>query len=455
MIPVSEIKAAGFNTAISNKMVEQIRLWGEAYENKSPWLRCDTDKNVTSLELPSAIAAEITRLILYKSKSWITGKGVQNTNGRAEWLQRQYSHFMKGLRPELEIACAVGGMVFKPYIMGETVYVDTIANDRFLPCAFDLDGNITEAVFIAKSIIGSKYYTRLEHHKWDPDFSYTIENKIYSSGNDSSLGTECGFADVPQWRGIKPIQNFKGIKHPLFVYFRLPAANNVDRDSAMGISAYARSMNQIRQADEQWERIMWEFQGSELAVMAESGMFKIVKGEADLPSGNKRLYKIFQDTGSNELFKEFAPGIRDSSLFNGLNRIFQRIEFNCGLAYGVISDPQTVEKTAEEVKGAKQRSLTHIQNIQETLEDALQQLISVLNIYADLFELSPAGEYETIFEWGDGVTENRDKEFSRRLQLATAGKLKWEKLLAWYFECSEEKAKEYIPSTLPLFGGDS
>lgn len=454
MIPVSEIKAAGYNVAVSERMINKIREWGEAYENKSPWLRGDVNKNVSSLELPAGIAAELTRLILYKSKSWVTGKGTSKSTPRSEWLQKQYSHFMKGLRPELEVACAVGGMVFKPYIMGDTIYIDTIANDRFVPGAFDLEGNITEAIFISRAVVGSVYYTRLEHHKWNPDFSYAIENKVYSSNNENSLGNACDFKAVPQWSSIEPVRTFKNIKHPLFVYFKLPVANNVDRNSAMGISGYARAMNQIKQADEQWERTMWEFQGSELAVMAESGMFRIVKGEYDLPSGNKRLYRIFQDSGKQESFKEFAPGIRDNSLFNGLNRIFQRIEFNCGLAYGVLSDPQTVEKTAEEVRGAKQRSLTHIQNVQETLEDSLQQLIAVLDVYADLFDLAPAGEYETVFEWGDGVTEDRDKEFARRLQLATAGKYKWECFVAWYFGCSEEKAAELIPNISPTqFGG--
>lgn len=453
MISVSEIKAAGYNVAVSDKMIDKIREWGEVYENRASWLRCDYDKSVTSLELPAGIVTELTRLILYKSKSWVTGAGTQTSSPRSEWLQQQYSHFMKGLRPELELACAVGGMVFKPYIMGKNVYIDTIANDRFLPCAFDLEGNITEAVFTSRAVIGSTYYTRLEHHKWNPDLSYTIKNRVYSSNNENSLGTECEISAIPQWSKIEPVRTFTNVKHPLFVYFKLPMANNVDRNSAMGISGYARAMNQIRQADEQWERTMWEFQGSELAVMAESGMFRVVKGEADLPSGNKRLYRIFQDSGS-PLFKEFAPGIRDNSLFNGLNRIFQRIEFNCGLAYGTLSDPQLVEKTAEEVRGAKQRSLTHIQNIQETLEDSLQHLIFVLNAYADLFELAPAGEYETVFEWGDGVTEDRDKEFARRLQLATANKYKWEKFIAWYFECSEEKAAEFIPTVLPLFGGE-
>lgn len=453
MIPISEIKAAGYNVAVSDEMINRIREWGEIYENKAPWLQDDFEKRVTSLELPAGIAAEFSRLILYKGKSWVTAKGGSGENSRSQWLQEQYSSFMKGLRPELEVACAVGGMVFKPYIINRRIYVDTIANDRFIPCAFDLEGNITEAVFLSTAVIGNKYYTRLECHSWKSDLRYEITNRVFSSSTSNTLGTECSFSEIPQWSGIEKIKTFTNVKQPLFSYFKLPIANNIDRNSAMGISCFSRSLNQIRQADEQWERTMWEFQGSELAVMAESGMFRIVKGEADIPSGNKRLYRIFQDRDSKDLLKEFAPSIRDNSLFNGLNRIFQRIEFNSGLAYGTLSDPQIVEKTAEEVRGSKQRSLTHVKNIQESLQDALQHLIYALNAYADIYEFSSSGEYETIFEWGDGVTEDRDKEFARRLQLVTAGKLKAEKLLAWYFGCSEDKAKEYMPDAALLFGG--
>lgn len=455
MIPISEIKAAGYNIAVSTSMMKKIREWGEMYENNAPWLLSDYEKSVTSLELPSGISSELARLILHKGKSWVCGKGGQKNTPRSEWIQQQYSHFMKGIRQKLELACAVGGMVFKPYISGNKLYIDTIANDRFIPCAFDLEGNIIEAVFVSGAVIGNSYYTRLEHHKWQPDQSYIISNRCFCSSIANSLGNEINLESVPQWRNIKPKEILRNIKQPLFSYFRFPMANNIDRSSAMGVSCFSRAINQIRQADEQWERIMWEFQGSELAIMAESGMFKIINGKSELPTGKERLYRIVQEISDKESMHEFAPNIRDTPLFHGLNRIFQRIEFNCGLAYGTISDPQTVEKTAEEVRGSKQRSLTHIQNIQSALEDALQELIHILDIYADLYELAPSGEYETVFEWGDGVTEDRDKEFARRMQLASAGKYKWESFLAWYFGCSEEKAAEMIPQELPLFGGDA
>lgn len=240
MIPISEIQAAGYDVAVSDKMINRIREWGEIYENNAPWLQGDFEKRITSLELPAGIASELARLILYKVKSWVTTKGGSTENSRSQWLQEQYSGFMKGLRPELELACAVGGMVFKPYIVNRRIYVDTIANDRFIPCAFDLEGNITEAVFLSTAVIGNKYYTRLECHSWKSDSRYKITNRVFSSSTSSTLGTECDFSEVPQWSGIEKIHSFKNVDQPLFAYFKLPIANNIDRNSTMGISCFSR-----------------------------------------------------------------------------------------------------------------------------------------------------------------------------------------------------------------------
>lgn len=152
----------------------------------------------------------------------------------------------------------------------------------------------------------------------------------------------------------------------------------------------------------------------------------------------------------------FSPAIRDSSLFNGLNHILQRIEFNCGLAYGTISEPADIEKTAEEIRSSKQRSYTYVSNIQKSLEGALEQLVYAMDVYADLYDLAPSGDYELNCTWGDSVLEDTDKEFSRRLQLVTAGKLKPEKLLAWYFGVDEDTARnEYMPTKTELFNADS
>ena len=438
LINKSEVeKALGVHIPVSNDVQEALRQWKELYTNDSYWLIEDT----VSLELASEIASETARLISNNGKSWITG------SQRAEFLQEQYSAYMPNIRRDVEYACALGGIVFKPYLISSRIKVDAITADRFFPAAFDSDGELTAAVFAEHHTFGKKYYTRLEYHRLDMRTAeYTVENRAFVSGSSSALGKECDLSDVDLWSGYTEHMTISDVERPLFAYYKMPSANNIDLASPVGMSCYKKAVEQIRQADQHWERIMWEFQGSELAVMAENTMFKITHGVPEIPRGKKRLFRILQGAGDH-FFKEFSPAIRDSSLFNGFNRILQRIEYNCDLAYGTISDPQTVEKTAEEVKAARERSRSSMNEKQHALENALKQLVWIMNKYADFYRLAPAGEYEMIFEWGEGIAQDRDKEFARRLQLATAGKLKWEKLLAWYFGCSEEKAQT------ELFGG--
>lgn len=152
------------------------------------------------------------------------------------------------------------------------------------------------------------------------------------------------FNEVPEWSGLVPEITFRNVEKPLFSYFRVSCANDIDLDSPLGVSVYVRAVDLIRQADEQWARIEWEFQSKETALDVSRDL---IKNNA-LPKRDKRIYRQYDaDSLDGNFYNIFSPKIRDVSYFNYFNRILQRIEFNCGLAYGTLSDPQTVEKTSE------------------------------------------------------------------------------------------------------------
>ena len=141
----------------------------------------------------------------------------------------------------------------------------------------------------------------------------------------------------------------------------------------------------------------------------------------------------------------FSPDIREAPLYKGLQDILQRIEFNCGLAYGTLSDPQTVEKTAEEIKTSKQRSYSTVSSLQTALQSALENVVYAMDVWATLNHFAPSGAYETAFSWDDSIVVDTDTEFAQRMQLAAAQYIKPELMLSWYFGCSEEKAREMMP----------
>lgn len=449
MLHINDAKTAlKVDVAISADMQTAIDAWALMFQEKAPWL----DKNTQSLGLPAAIAGEIARLATVELDSKVEG------SARADYLQAEYQDVLDNLRSNAEIAAAGGGMVFKPYVDGGHIAVDCVPAWRFLPTAFNSRGEVTGAVFVEQMQKGKTYFTRMEHHQLT-DAGYVIRNLAFTSGTASYLGTQCNLAAVDEWADLEPelTITYKDGTTPegvLFAYFKMPFANNIDSASPLGVSVYSRATGLIQEADRQYSRILWEYEGSELAIDASEGALKPDgKPPVKLPERRKRLFRelgIDQGQGG-DLYKVFSPEIRDTALFNGLDKLLKRIEFNCYLSYGTLSDPQSVEKTAEEIKTSKQRSYSAVCDIQKALQKALEHLVWVMDLYASLYNLAPRGEFEISFTWGDGVMENTDVEFARRKLLADSGYLKPEKLVAWYFNISEEDAKkDYLPpSTAP------
>lgn len=427
-------------TATTTEMQEAISLWADMYQNAAPWL----SSTVKSLNLPSAISAEVARLATVEMKSEITG------SPRADMLNAAYDVALSNLRRFLEYGCAKGGLIMKPYIDGKELTIDFVQADQFYPCAFDNKGNITSIIFVERTQIGSAYYTRLEQHSLRGN-NYIITNKAFKSNNKSDLGTETALESVGAWSSLIPEATIQNVTKPLYGYFKVPIANTIDPTSPMGVSVFSRAVELIKEADKQYSRFLWEFEGSELAIDASVDLFAKKDGKLILPKGKERLFRTYDVTadGTSDMgIKYFSPAIRDASLVNGLNRLYQRIEFNVGLAYGTISDPQNVDKTAEEIRTSKQRSYALITDIQTALQDALEQLVYAMDVWATIGNIAPRGKYDVSFEWGDSVLTDTKSEQAIRLQEVSAGLLKPEHYLMWRYGISEEEALKRLPSTI-------
>lgn len=444
-------RATGADVPISPEMVDAISLWDKLYRNQPPW-RSET---TIPLNLPASVAGELARLVTLELKAEITG------SARADWLSKQRKPFLESLQAKIEQGAALGGMAFKPYLTGDGLAIDSTPADRFFPTGFDGSGRVTGGVFVDSFTKGDQFFTRFETHNMNADGTYTVRNTAYVSRTPDNLGTQTALAMVPAWAQLNEEVTLANIKRPLFGYFRVPFSNNIDRGSPLGVSVYARAVSLFQQADEQWARLMWEFKGAELAVDISTRAFMLdpKTGKPIIPKGQQRLFRTL-DTGPDNapLYEVFSPAIREDPLYKGLQDILRRIEFQCGLAYGTLSDAQTVEKTAEEIKSSKQRSYSTVASMQRTLESALDDLTYAMDVWATIAGLAPAGKYETSYTWDDSIITDADKEFMQRLQMAQANMLRPELVLSWYFGCTEEEAAKMVPQQTgleTLFGGGS
>lgn len=226
-------------SAVSDEMQTASETWHDIYMNASLWLN-NSDKDIISLRLASAVESEFSRLVFSES--------IIEADEKSPYYQI-VKDFSESLDDEFETALAFGGMMFKPYISKGKIFIDMIRADRFLPVSYS-GNSITSAVFVSKKTIGKVYYTLLEFHQYDSEKkTHTITNKLCKSMNSEYIGAECSLDEVPEWSGLAENITFSNIEKPLFSYFRVPSANDIDLDSPLGVSVYARAVDLIRQAD--------------------------------------------------------------------------------------------------------------------------------------------------------------------------------------------------------------
>ena len=423
----------GVSPAVSMTMEQQIALWYAMLVNTPPWQDC----NVKAVGLPAAICREVTRPTLVEFTANITG------SQRADYLSDGFRLAKENFGKALELGLALGGVALKPYIYGDKLLVDMTGAAGFQPTKFDPTGRCIGGVFRDKPVkVNGKYYVRLESHDLT-DTVYTIKNKAYYSDSTGSVGAPAPLEVVPEWADIQEEVTIQNMDGPLFAYFKPPIANTADTNSLCGMSIYgdAATVELIKQADEQWERLRWEYKSGERKVLMDGNT-------STANMFDKRLVEIGAFTADGDFYQFLNPELRNDAVYKGFQDVLRRIEFNVGLSYGDISDPQTVEKTATEIRSGKQRKYVLISSIQTSLEHTFDALIYAMDVYATLYGLAADGEYEVTYDWGDSILDDQEtkgNEFARDLQLLNAGIMNDWEFRAKYFNEDEATAKAALP----------
>ena len=404
---------------------------------------------------------------------------------RADYLADQFEKVKKQIRRQLEYGIAKGGIVIKPYPVfdsnfknseasAKTVISNSIEDkdkkdyhaqlefeyvqaDGFYPLAFNASGKMTEAAFLERKVDKDTIYSRVEYHKLEGKYC-TVMNYAFKSTNidgshnyggtisETELGTPIKLSEVPEWAGMEEKTVLGPVDRVLFAYFKMPEANTIDTYSPLGVSGYSRVVSLIKDADMQYSRMLWEFEGGELAIDIDRDALKLVQDAegndiTKIPISQERLFRKI-DLNSEETYNVFSPALRDASLLNGLNAILVRIEDCTGMSRGTISNtPLNEAKTATELKILRQRSYSTNADIQQALEDTLKDVVYIMDAYCSLYEITPEGEYECSFEWDDSILVDIETELSKRLTLMQNGLASKLETRMWYFNETENQAK--------------
>ena len=449
LIPYRNIEQVErIRTPVAPEMARALALWYDLYRDRAPWKE---PGKVKSLNLAASAAGEIARQVTMELAWDVTGtdtgaEGRPAENPRAAYLKAQLEKLMDVLRRKLEQGCAAGGMIVKPWpdVENGRICFDFAMDWSIYPLAFDGAGNLVDVIIPDVYREGETIYTRLERHTLAGE-DVTITQRAFKSNREGVLGVEVPLASVARWAALEPAAVIVGAKGPLFGWFRVASANSVDVDCPLGASVYARAVDVLKEIDAQYSRLLWEFEGGELAVDVDpTALCEKSDGRGRvLPRLNERLFRAV-DTGAENTYEVFAPTLRDASLVNGLNQLLIRFEDLCGLSRGTYSDANVDARTATELKIVRQRSYATVADNQKALEKCLRDVLRAMDVYATLYQLAPEGSWEASFEWDDSILTDVDQQLQQRLLLLNAGVLGRAELRQWYLGETEEQARAAV-----------
>lgn len=448
MIPHSDIEAAlGVKTMVSDEMQRALQDW---YEFAVQGIAIDRDPDTKAVGWPAMISAELARLTTLEFRANISG------GPRADWISARFAYATAPKRiRKFSLALALGSGIWKPCQAGNDVCVEFIPATGYYPVSTNPAGQLTEAIFLDQFTDSDWVYSRIEwmhvltgpedYHAKERDVLEKLDldaapaypcvqivNLAFKSSTRDSLGAQTRLDSRPEWEGIEPVAYLNGLVTLPVGYFVTPIENTVDINSDLGAAIFAPALRAICDADVQYTRLDWEYEGGEMAIDTDSSYLKPTSVPAlldddyclshygvpkkaltvEAPKHKDRMFRGMDVNAgiaqSTPFYNVFAPALRDSSYLQGLNHYIRQIESQAGLSFGTFSQVATVERTATEIINSKQRSRALVRDLQKSLERTWRDLIGALDFWADAIPDAPPKEELTVtFDWDDSILIDR------------------------------------------------
>ena len=405
---------------ISPAMAGEMETWRRAFYREGPWSG--------GAGLPATLTGYAATLVTNELElRWGTGD-------RAAYFAAQTPALTARLHEAVQLAAVFGWAVLRPVVEEGKFCFQLWAPGQVFPTRFSADGAITAGYFADRR----GEYLRVE------EFSYgkgtlTLRNRAYRARGEV-LGQEVPLSVRPEWENISPELVLSGLRGPLFGVIKMPFANTVEPVSPLPVSLYAGALESMAEFDRVYGDFLYELHSGRRKNIIERG--------AIVPEGRRKPRQpgtnyldpttdtyILDPQEEHSPFQDYSPEIRTEQYLSGLKTILHIIENQCHLSPGSLSiDQRTGAMTATEVISQDKTTYNTCAAIQNRgLTPGLLAVMDAMEDLADLYGMAPAGDTQKAIVYGDGIFEDTQKEFERRMEMAREGVIGKDEVRSWYF----------------------
>ena len=361
-------------------------------------------ERIDEINFNSIFSNKLANYVINDSNVNITGE-----NARVELLDKTTQSMWKKAKKITSMGFGYGGVILVPYVKSGKIYYNIVSQSRVT--IDEVEGeNITGATIIAdkktvnKGIGNSKTYYRLTN--------YRVRNgniEITQKFTDEN-GHEVAVPDF--WKNIELKKVITGVDRALFGYIKSPI-NNRKTDDKYGVPITYGCDSTIAEIKETMKQLFREYKLKETFVGADSTMFD---GKDKLPLNG--LFKKI-DAGDDTFFEVFDPAFRPYT--DRLQELFKRLEHEIGTSAGILSEVNTANATATEIKRSMYDTFTIVDDMRSNIEKGIEDFLYSANVLANAYNLTPQGEYEVSFDWDYSLLEDSQEAFSQLITAQSKG----------------------------------
>lgn len=327
----------------------------------------------------------------------------------------------------MQQALITGTCFIKPCPVVGGFEFSLIPRQNVLVFGRDAAGNITDMGTVEKTIRGRWYYTLLERRSVDKKGLLTIENRLYRSASEDSLGQQVSLQDHPMYEILPGSYTFRG---PLdgvgIVAMGTPMFNCVD-GSCDSVSVYAAAAGLIDLIDRNEAQLAGEF---------DRGQSRIIASKDLLDEENHLTQNLFvglDDDPETVGLTVFAPQLREQSYIARKQEYLRSVESVIGLQRGMLSDVNVQDRTATEISASEGEFNLTVMDFQKMWETALRKTLQLCEKLAKLYGTTAEKLPDIHVDWGNGVLYDEDKLWEDYKDMASRGLIAPEVALGWRF----------------------
>ena len=371
---------------------------------------------------------------------------IEGENARTDLLNMTGQSMWKRAKKIVSMGFGYGGVCIVPYVKGGKIYYNLVPQDRLT--IDKMDGElITGATILAekKTIQGVSDKTYMRWTNYQIENGNLIITQQYSNEDGVQI-------PVPSfWSDIQEVMSITNVDRVPFGFIKSPI-NNRKANDKYGVPITYGCEATIFEIRETMKQLVDEYELKRPFVGVDATMFN---GNNKLPENG--LWKKV-DTTSDDFFEVFDPQFRDYN--DRLQELYKRLEHEIGTSYGILSEVDTKQATATEIKRSMYDTFTICDDMRTNVEKGLEDFFYACNVLANAYNLSPMGEYNVSFDWSYSLLEDTQAEWSQMIYALNNGIVSKIEVRQWLkpdetLEESEEAIKNILKEEPDIvLGGD-